>query len=1055
MRLRRRAPAGAGATAGPDELARRARRLAPRRLTASACGSAPGGRPGRRRGPCDDGQVLRVHARSHAARGASAGSRWSPGMDGWAGCRSCDTVPAHVARRRPGAGATSTDARPPADRRHAPTCRGCGRDLRPADCGARPPGAQRDLDDPVAQVAARRGDHRPRRRRGVPGAPGPTGDAALMRPAVGSDSVEPTMVSSPGWPSSSKRTREPRAIDAAWPAGRMTTAVRSAPLELLDAALEEGLLAARRLVVGVLAQVAELAGVLDALDDLRAARPCAGAPAPPRRAARPSAVRWVGCVARRLVGRRRPRRRGRPGSPGAGAASAPTLAAQPARGWSADGRSARTPLGRGVASPPRRRSVAQPGRSRDEPRRATRGWPRAAPGCRPARSVVGGSTLGEGAEEGVLVLLGGVGLGPPEAQPRRLLQRLEPVAAGVRAPVAQLGGVERRDAAGQAPVRAAHVEERLVGHPEGRQAAGRATSAVGRSPSSRSVGDAFEPATHRGVVDGRADGTARRVSTTKMPAALAGRQAAPASRAVDLEAQGAHEVGAADPGSMPHRVTQDAAGTVARRRLRRGDRPSHELVVGPAARLVRPTPPRGVLTTMLPSTAAPRRDVLHRAEALDRAARVHDVSYDARHRPRRGSSHLSRPRRRRVRPPRCRAAPLFLDFTGHPRRLVVNGTRHRARPSRAPALAAGRGPREPATASRSSTRTRYRRDGATASIGSSTPRMARRTSTPTSSRSPRTGCSPASTSRTSRPPTARRSAPRALGGRLGGSRQPDRAARRAVGGTPLPGHAAVLHLPLPAHRGPLRARRRPAPSTSRSGLLGRRSMRRELERSADEILDVTSQGLDYYARPLRSAVPLRQVRPALRPRVQRRGHGERGRRHLPRPVPLPRPAHLCPAPRARRGRPPRAGPHVVRRPRDDALVGRPVAQRDVRHLPLVPLPGGGDALRRRLAGLQRRHAPGRAPPGPARHHATRSPRSWSTPTRRWATSTPSPTRRVPPSSSSSWPPSATRPSGPACMPTSSGTPGATRRWRTSSTRSAGCRRAARRLGPRSGSSQRR
>ncbi len=57
------------------------------------------------------------------------------------------------------------------------------------------------------------------------------------------------------------------------------------------------------------------------------------------------------------------------------------------------------------------------------------------------------------------------------------------------------------------------------------------------------------------------------------------------------------------------------------------------------------------------------------------------------------------------------------------------------------------------------------------------------------------------------------------------------------------------------------------------------------------------------------------------------------------------------------------------------------------------------------------------------------PRSWSTRTRQWATSTPSPTRRAPPSSSSSWRPSVTRRSGQACAPTSSVMPGATPRSR--------------------------
>ena len=89
-----------------------------------------------------------------------------------------------------------------------------------------------------------------------------------MRPASGSASVVPTMTSSSA-----------STVDLV-PDGRADhdDAVRAAggddrgpqpPLELADATLEERLLVASGLVVRVLAQVAELAGVLDALDDLR------------------------------------------------------------------------------------------------------------------------------------------------------------------------------------------------------------------------------------------------------------------------------------------------------------------------------------------------------------------------------------------------------------------------------------------------------------------------------------------------------------------------------------------------------------------------------------------------------------------------------------------------------------------------------------------------------------------------------------------------------------------------------------------------------------------
>ena len=86
-------------------------------------------------------------------------------------------------------------------------------------------------------------------------------------------------------------------------------------------------------------------------------------------------------------------------------------------------------------------------------------------------------------------------------------------------------------------------------------------------------------------------------------------------------------------------------------------------------------------------------------------------------------------------------------------------------------------------------------------------------------------------------------------------------------------------------------------------------------------------------------------------------------------LPVPRPAHRDAAPDAGRGRPPRARPHVVRRPRDHALVGRPVAERELRHLHQLSGPDRGDALHQRLEVFNGDDQALRLPAGPAAHHA--------------------------------------------------------------------------------------
>ena len=114
------------------------------------------------------------------------------------------------------------------------------------------------------------------------------------------------------------------------------------------------------------------------------------------------------------------------------------------------------------------------------------------------------------------------------------------------------------------------------------------------------------------------------------------------------------------------------------------------------------------------------------------------------------------------------------------------------------------------------------------------------------------------------------------------------------------------------------------------------------------------------------------------------------------------------------GDPARDGAHVVRRPGHHEVVGRPVAQRVVRRVGLLP---------RRRRGHRVRPRPGPASPTPARTGPTartscpaptRSPPTTTTCRPSRSTSTGSPTPRAPRSSSSSSPGSAWTPSSPAC-----------------------------------------
>ena len=95
---------------------------------------------------------------------------------------------------------------------------------------------------------------------------------------------------------------------------------------------------------------------------------------------------------------------------------------------------------------------------------------------------------------------------------------------------------------------------------------------------------------------------------------------------------------------------------------------------------------------------------------------------------------------------------------------------------------------------------------------------------------------------------------------------------------------------------------------------------------------------------LRHPVPERQGRHARPARLRRRCDGEPRLHHLSRkPAPgRPEDGDAVRAAERRRCRRPRGGPHVVRRPGDDALVERDLAQRGLRHV-------HGDRLLRRVS----------------------------------------------------------------------------------------------------------
>ena len=202
-------------------------------------------------------------------------------------------------------------------------------------------------------------------------------------------------------------------------------------------------------------------------------------------------------------------------------------------------------------------------------------------------------------------------------------------------------------------------------------------------------------------------------------------------------------------------------------------------------------------------------------------------------------------------------------------------------------------------------------------------------------------------------------------------------ARGASGvvGVAFPGHAAHLDLPdrrrgrrlPPGHR---RAHHPGRPGDpARAGLPG---LAGRATSSADDMFAITKQGFDFYTRLFGTGYPFAKYDQVVRAGVRRRRDGERRLRDDLRAVPVPVEGHRPMYETARHGDPARDGAHVVRRPGDHEVVGRPVAERVVRRVLRLPLHRRGDPVHRRLddvrqppqggrlhAGQDAVHAPGR------------------------------------------------------------------------------------------------
>ena len=150
------------------------------------------------------------------------------------------------------------------------------------------------------------------------------------------------------------------------------------------------------------------------------------------------------------------------------------------------------------------------------------------------------------------------------------------------------------------------------------------------------------------------------------------------------------------------------------------------------------------------------------------------------------------------------------------------------------------------------------------------------------------------------------------------------------------------------------------------GLYCRQSLVEHLD--ADELVKVTKQGFEFFEEAFDYPYPFGKYDQLFVPEYNMGAMENAGCVTLPRRVPPAQP----PGPRVlrvpRRGDPPRDGAHVVRRPGDHEVVGRPLAQRVVRRVGLLPRRRRGHRVHRGLDRLHQRPQELGLPPGPAAQH---------------------------------------------------------------------------------------
>ena len=129
---------------------------------------------------------------------------------------------------------------------------------------------------------------------------------------------------------------------------------------------------------------------------------------------------------------------------------------------------------------------------------------------------------------------------------------------------------------------------------------------------------------------------------------------------------------------------------------------------------------------------------------------------------------------------------------------------------------------------------------------------------------------------------------------------------------------------------------------------------------AERLFTETKQGFGFYHRNFGVPYAFGKYDQLFVPEFNAGRDGERRRGHVLGGLRLPRQGDPVLLRAPRRDRAARDGAHVVRRPGDHDVVGRPVAQRVVRDVRLGAVPGRGHRVHRGVDDLrQRRRSPGR------------------------------------------------------------------------------------------------